>query len=112
MAIVRLTPQVVLEAGITPSKTACLLANTYLVRNSGRVILHVIKGATEAVAVTVVTPKTVGGAAVADLTVTVALNTDEFIGPFPRDLFNDGSNDLTITLATGETGLTIDALEI
>jgi len=111
MAIVRLTPQVVLEAGITPSKTACLLANTYLVRNSGRVILHVIKGAGN-VAVTVVTPKTIGGAAVADLVVTVIANTDEFIGPFPRDVFNNGSNDITITLATDEVGLTIDALEI
>lgn len=111
MAIIRLTPQPVLETGITPVKTACLLANTYLVRNSGRVILHVIKGAGD-VAVTIVTPKTVGGAAVADVTVTVTGNTDEYIGPFPRDIFNDGSNDLTITLATDETGLTIDALEI
>ena len=114
MAEVRIAPEDVLLTGIAATYTGGLsVTNTYKVRNSGRVILHFLKGAAVDCIVTIVTPKTVAGLAVDDTAVTVPATTgDKFIGPFPRDLFNDGSNDITITLATDETGLTIDALEI
>jgi len=113
MAEVRIAPEDVLLTGIEATYTGGLLTtNTYKVRNSGRVILHFLKGAAVDCVVTIPTPKTVAGLAVADTAVTVPATTgDKFIGPFPRDLYNDGSNDISFTLSDVDT-LTVAVLEI
>lgn len=113
MAEVRLAPEQVLLAGLAATYTGGLsTTNNYKVRNSGRVILHFLKGAAVICNVLIVTPKTVGGLAVDDTTVAVPATTgDKFIGPFPRDLYNDGSNDIEFTLSDVDT-LTVAVLEI
>ncbi|MGR3295333.1 MAG: hypothetical protein ACUZ8A_03750, partial [Candidatus Bathyanammoxibius sp.] len=102
------------QSGIKPTNIGTLsLANTYQVRNTGRVILHFMKDAANNCDVVFVTPKTVSGLAVDDVTVRVPQSTgDVWVGPFPRGTFNDGSNDLTFTLTIDVDGLTVAALEI
>ncbi len=55
--------------------------------NTGKEILHVINGATDCV-VTIKTPRGVDGQATTNRTVTVGASTDQFIGPFPPQDFN------------------------
>jgi hypothetical protein len=62
--------------------------------------------------VTIDTPNTVDGHAVAQQTVTVPATTgDVFAGPFPKSVYNDSQGDLTFTLSDVD-GLTAAALEI
>src|SRR4030042_1095268 len=113
MADVTLTVQRLLPTGITPSYTGSLLTtNTYLVRNSGRVVVHIKKSGAADCTVTIATPATVGGLAVAEQTVTVAATTgDKMIGPFPPRIYNDGAGDLRLTFSE-ITGLTAAAVEM
>ncbi len=112
MADVTLVVQSVGPAGVTPTRTAIATGNTYKVRNSGRVALLFEKtGAGEAI-ITVVTPATLAGLAVADQTITVVATTgDVTAAKFPPSAFNDGNGDLSFTTDEG-TGLTCAALAI
>ncbi|MGZ4465201.1 MAG: hypothetical protein ACXVW0_07580 [Nocardioides sp.] len=53
------------------------------------VFAHVKNGNAGACTVTIVTPVTESGFAVADLSLTVPAGTDAFIGPLPASLFRD-----------------------
>jgi len=113
MAEVRIEPQKTLKAGITPSYTGSLsAANTYMVRNNGRIMLHFKKTAAVDCVVTIQTPVEVSGLAVAENTVTVPATTgDKMIGPFPPSVFNDSNQDLRFTLSDVD-GLTVAAIEV
>lgn len=113
MAEVRIQPQKILKAGITPSYTGSLLTtNTYLVRNNGRIALHFKKSGAGDCVVTAQTPVQVSGLDVAENTVTVPATTgDKLIGSFPPSVFNDGMQDLRFTLSE-ITGLSVAALEL
>lgn len=113
MAEVRIEPQKILKSGITPSYTGSLLtANTYLVRNNGRIALHFKKSGAGACDVTIQTPVQMAGLDVAENIVNVPATTgDKLIGPFPTTVFNDGLGDLRFTLSE-ITGLTVAALEL
>ena len=58
--------------------------------SSGRAFLHVKNAGASSDTVTVVTPGTVAGLAIADLTVTVANGTEKFIGPLDPAVFGSG----------------------
>lgn len=113
MADVILAPQKLSDAGVAPTYTGSLsVANTYIVRNSGRVFLHFKKTGAGANTTTVQTPKTVGGLAVADRTVNVPGTTgDVMVGPLSPDLYNDAIGDLRFTLSE-ITGLSVAVLEL
>ena len=113
MSEITLTVQRLLPTGVTPSYTGSLsAANTYLVRNSGRVALHFKKSAAVDCVVTIQTPATVGGLAVAEQTCTVpATSGDKMIGPFPPRIYNDGSGDLKFTLSDVD-GVTVAVVEL
>lgn len=113
MADVDLTIQKIVATGLTPSYTGSLATtNTYKIRNNGRVFVQVKKSGAGDCTVTIATPKTVGGLAVADQTVTVAATTgDKQIGPWPPDIYNDGSGDVNLTFSE-ITGLTVGAFEL
>lgn len=113
MAEVRLTVEKVVPGGLAATyNSGILVANTYLVRNDGQTILHFKKSAAVDCVVTIQTPITVGGLAVAEQTVTVPATTgDKFIGPFPRNIYNDSSQDLKFTV-TDVDGLTVAVLEL
>lgn len=113
MAEVTLTVQRALPTGVAGTYTGSLsTSNTYLVRNSGRVLLDFRKSAAVDCVVTVQTPATLGGLAVAEQTITVPATTGQrFCGPYPPRIYNDGAGDLRFTLSDVD-GLTVAVLEI
>lgn len=108
MADVNLTVQEITRAGIDLADTGSLsTSDTYKVANNGRTFLHFKKSGAGACTVTITTPGTVDGLAVADKTVTVPATTgDVMVGPFPRQHYNDGSGLLSFTVSE-ITGLTV-----
>lgn len=113
MADVRLSPQTLADTGITPTYTGSLATtNTYKVRNDGRTFLHFKKSAAVNCTVTIQTPKTVNGLAVAEQTVVVPASTgDKMVGPFAPSVYNDGLGDLNFTLSDVD-GLTVAVVTI
>lgn len=105
MAEVRLTPQDLTRAGsgLAPTlKSDMSASDTYLVANDGRTVLYFENTGESSSVVTIVTPTTVDGNAVADKTVTVPATTGKrFVGPFPPHLYNVG-NELTFTLTNAD----------
>lgn len=104
MADVRLTVQEINRAaGLTPTyKTDMSASDTYFVANDGRTFLHCTNSGGSDSVITVVTPGTVDGQAVADKTFTVAQTSgNKMIGPFPPNLYNAaGEFSFTLTNAT------------
>ncbi len=99
---VRVTVEQNLKSGLTATYTASglLSTNTYKVRNDGKVLLHFKKTGAGSCTVTITTPNTSQGLAIADQTVSVPATTgDVFIGPLAPSLFNDGSSDVAFTIS-------------
>jgi len=113
MAEVTLTPQQSSVAGITPSYTGSLATtNTYNVKNPGNVLINWKKSAAVNCTVTIVTPGTVGGNAIADLTIVVAATTGNIIaGPFPPSIYNNGLGNLQFTCSDVD-GLTVAVVQM
>ena len=113
MSEVALTIQTLAPTGITPSYTGSLSTeNTYQVRNDGKTFLHVKKSAAVDCVVTIDTPGTVGGLAIAQQTVTVVATTgDKMIGPFAPSIYNDSLGDVTVSFSDVD-GLTIAAVRL
>ncbi len=113
MGNVTLTPiQAVPTSVDGTSPQAMAAADNYIMRNNGRVILHFIKTGANPATITIVTPKTVGGLAVADLTFVVDATTGiEFAGPFPPDLYNDASGDMDISTSE-DTAITVQGIRV
>lgn len=81
----------------TDNKTAATSGNNYYIPNNGRVALIVVAGTTATV--TVATPGTVDGNAVADLAITLP-DTDQIVlGPFPTGTYNDPQGRLLVTVS-------------
>lgn len=108
MAIIPLTPLVLAQGGLTMAYTGGLTTtDTYTVRNNGKTFLHFKKTGAGICTVTIVTPGTVRGLAIADQTVSVPATTgDVMIGPFDPGTFDDGNHDVSFTLSD-VTGLTV-----
>jgi hypothetical protein len=113
MAEVRKAVQQVSRAGLAPTYHADLTtSDTFLVNNDGRVLLHAKKASAVDCVVTIATPGTVDGQAVADRTVTVpASGGDRFIGPFSVKDYNDSGGDLRLTFSN-IAGLTLAVLRV
>lgn len=113
MANVTVSPQQISRSGVDLTDTGSLsTSNNYFMRNTGREFLHFKKTGAGACVVTIVTPKTVAGLAVADVTVSVPATTgDLMIGPFPPDAFNNQNGDVEFTLSE-VTGLTVAAASL
>lgn len=113
MADIRIEPQQVEDVGRVAAYTSPLTTtDTYLVRNDGRVFLHFKKSGAGACTVTVQTPKTIHGLAVADRTASVAASGGEtFVGPFPAEAYDDKDHDVRFTVSE-ITGLSVAALRV
>lgn len=115
MSTVALTVQDMSRSGITPTRTAAgsspllNITDTFQFNNTGREFLHFMKSGAGACTVTIVTPTTVDGLAVADRTVTVAATTgDVMIGPFPPGMYNTAGSSTFAGFTMSEvTGLTV-----
>lgn len=112
MANVTLAVEAAGPAGVTPTRNAIATGNTYIVRNSGRVALLFEKSGAGNAIITVQTPATFAGLAVAERTITVVATTgDVTAAKFPPSAYNDGNGDLKFTTDEG-TGLTCAVLAI
>ena len=72
-------------------------SDRFQIPNTGNVKILVKNGATATV-VTIESPSTVDGLAVADRTVNVAADTDVIIGPFPPSIYNDFDGNLNVSI--------------
>ena len=115
MGEIAIAPQKVIRGGMGATYTTdaiLTLTDTFTVRNTGRMIMHFLKGAAVICNVLIDTPAKVGGIDVANITVAVPANTgNKVIGPFPPSIFNDGNGDLKFTMDDID-GVTVAALEI
>lgn len=91
-----LTPQPIALAGLTPVYAAAGGSGDAF-QNTGDQYVEVVNGGAVQTTVTVVTPATVGGMAIADLTVTVGAGARKKIGPFPPAVFNDANGQVSVT---------------
>lgn len=112
MATVALAPDVMTEAGVAVNYNALLTANTYTFRNNGKTLLYFKKTGVNPCTVTINSPKTVKGHAIAAQTVVVPASTgDVHIGPFPADVYDDINHDVSFTVSE-VTGLTVAVMQI
>jgi hypothetical protein len=65
--------------------------------NTGAEVLIIKNGGGSPITLTVVTPVTVDGLAVADLTASVGAGATSLIGPFPIGTYSDGSSNVSLT---------------
>lgn len=109
MAVIALTTTDLQAGGTTTTYTGSLsTSNTYTVPNDGKVFLHFKKTAAVACTVTIVTPNTVSGLAIADQTVTVPASTgDVMVGKLSVDLFNDPTTGLLTFSLSDVAGLSV-----
>lgn len=115
MAEVALTPAVAPGTGatvaVTQASSLTATTNNHTFVNDGRTVLVCAKGAS-ACTVTVATPATVRGVAVAEHTYTLAANTNyQLIGPFPPDVFNDSDGKVSIVFSE-TTGLIVGTIRL
>lgn len=112
MAIIALNAtQQIPDTGVVPVYQAGITAvDSYTFPNDGRMFLHVKKGV-GACNVTLKSRASFRGKAVPDQVVAIAQNTDQMIGPFPPDLYNDATGLVTV-LFSEVTGLTVAVVRL
>lgn len=110
MSTTTLTVQQIVKTGLTESLAAANADGSY-VPNDGRTFLHV-KNSGSQITLTVETPGTVDGNAIADLAVVIpATSGDKMIGPFPPGTYNQADDTIKITFSS-VSGVTIGALRL
>jgi len=80
--------------------------------NDGRTLLRVKNASGAPITVTIETPNTVAGLAIADQTVSIPATTgDKLIGPFTTDFNQPGTQDVYVSYS-GVTSLTVDVYRL
>lgn len=82
--------------------------------NSGQEVFVVKNGGGAPITVTVVTPATVDGLAVTDLTASVAAGATRMIGPFPPGIYNDtgAAGGIVSVTYSGVTTVTVAVVKV
>src|SRR4051812_5887178 len=113
MAQIRLNPEKPTDAGLAATYNGGLTTtDTFLVRNSGLVVLHVKKSGGNPCTVPVTPQRPYKGKTIPAQTVVVPATTgDRFIGILPGDLYNDQNGDAYVTFSE-VTGLTMAILDL
>lgn len=107
-----LTTQEIGYAGTLPTLGAASTSDTFVPDDRTFLWYKNSNGATRDI--TVATTKTgVGGLAIADVTVTIAVTTgEEMIGPFPAQHFADASTGLATVTVTASAGVTVAVVRV
>lgn len=111
MARTELTLQRISPDGLVATYDSAI-ADGHSFRWGQRHFIHVINGDTASKTITIQTPQTIGGLAVADKTVDVAAGAEEFIGPFLGRETYEQSDGLVYVDYSATTSVTIAALQI
>lgn len=93
VAASRTTPVVITAA----AGTAVVSGNDYVFANDGNSRLVILNSA-NSTTVTIATPGTVDGLAIADRTYTVASSANVVAGPFPTAIYNNNSGQVSFTV--------------
>ena len=120
MSDVTLAVQQITRAGVAPTHVASgaspLLntSDTFKFNNTGKEVLYFKKSGAGACTVTIKTPGTVDGLAVAERTITVPASTgDVMVGPFPPAIYNTPGTNMAEGFTVSEvTGLTVALLRL
>ena len=92
----------VTRSGVTlPDQITSTGADLTLPSNDGNVIVEVENPTGGSLTVTFVTTATVGGQALADLSVSISSGATRWIGPLPPALYNDAFGAVTVQAASG-----------
>lgn len=117
MARTALSLQTTVRSGLEPAYTAATADGEGIDNDSQRVVLHVKNAGGGAVVVSLDTPGTVDGLAIPSLDVTVPAGEERFIGPFPKNVYNqnDSAGDTGLSEAVfidtdTQTGITLAAI--
>lgn len=105
-----LSIQTIARAGLTPSYASAAGGGDEFA-NTGIQFAHIKNGSGGDIVVTIATPNSVDGLAIADRTVTVSAGSEEMIGPFPVAHYNDANSKVQLTY-DGVTSLTIAILQL
>lgn len=106
-----LTPQVVVLAGITPALVAAEAGGDEF-ENSGRDFIHIKNGGGSPIDMTVNSQAACSQGSDHDVVVSIPATTGEkFIGPFPKDRFDDAANKVQITYSA-VTSVTIGIVRL
>lgn len=108
MARAAMSVQSIVRGGLAASYGSVASADGIEFTNNGKTFLHVKNSSGGSINVTIQTPGTVDGLAIADRTVAVANGADKFIGPFAQGQYNqsdgvvyvDFSGDMTTSVAS------------
>lgn len=107
MADVTVAPQVSVATGIVPSFTSLNASDSFKITNNGSLILYVKETAASTANVTVETPATLGGLAVAEQVVALTASQEKVIGKFPRNIYGD-----TLTVTADGTNVDLAAIQV
>ena len=110
MARTALTVQDIVRAGLSPSYTAAI-ADGHSFANNGRVFAHIKNGDAAEKTITIQTPGTVDGLAVADRTVTIPASEERMIGPFAPAQYNQGNGTVYLDYSA-VTSVTVAAIRM
>lgn len=105
MPRVALTVQQVTRTALTPTMSAADSANGHQFSNDGNVWLEVTTTGTTA-NLTILTPGTVDGLAIADRVIALPATGSRKIGPFPPDVYNQADGNVYVDLSA-QTGITL-----
>lgn len=96
-----LAVQQISRSGLTPNYTAANV-DGHSIQNTQKEYLHVKTGGT-GTTVTVVTPGTVDGQAIADKAYAIGTNTEMKIGPFPREVYDQSDGTVHVNFSSVTT---------
>ncbi len=85
----------IVRAGLEANYNAVEASSTF-VNDGKRTVVHIVNGATS-MNITLVTPNTVDGLAVADRVVAIGSSEEHFVGPFPISVYGT-----TITMTSDD----------
>lgn len=112
MARTAITVQTIAVTGLAPTYANADQANGMYFANDGNVFLHIKNTNAATRVITVATPATVAGMAIAELTYTIAATTgDVMIGPFDTGVFNQSGGIVHVDFSA-DTNVTVAAIKL
>jgi hypothetical protein len=113
MAQIRLNPEKPSDAGLAATYNGSLTTtDTYLIRNSGQLVLHIKKSGAGACTVSITPQRTFKGKTIPAQTVSIPASTgDKFVGVLPTELYSDSNGDVYVTFSD-ITGLTMACIDL
>jgi hypothetical protein len=112
-----LTRQQIVTAGLLATYSSAGVSGDVVDNRDGKTLLHVKNASAGAITVTITAQDTstpvagYGDLTVSDITVSVGAAAEKFIGPFPRNAYNNSSDQIAVSYSA-VTSVTVAAVYI